>query len=617
MLVPASAWPAPRSPRARPPTGASAVLDIEATLAFAHDRPSAALSLALRRPAAGALDRAEPRPLDDVGDAEPLPPSTSACRDAATRSGAAPPGPRPAPDVEPRRRRGGRRAAAGARRPSRRRPARAERQAIDVHAPAPALRSRGGATRRHDDRQRDQARHASRHVLQHRQRHTTPSSDAGSSAPIVIDASDNDGRRGRRLFGSRGIGSDHGRRTRRPWSTRRRAAPPTSATCPGADVEPAAGQLRCSAQPSDASAAQRRASTGVRACASMRTVESDQRWGVGARRRRGHAARQQERLARHRRRRRRPVGWSTATASSPCTGSSVRDRGADAAPAGRGRPASRLVADALAAATGGPPGRTLGVTAAARWPSRSCRVSTPAGLPSTCTEQRVGRRRAPSIAAATGSPEPMIGSGGDMCGSSASARRPCRRTARRAAPSRDTDPTTSPAVTGGSARTTGSCETPYSRRMSIASRTVSFGWACTSDGVVAGLAAAARRRTVISPGLRRGSRSRPSTCRRRSWTGSRGRRRAAARRRRRPGRSRAATRSAATTAMPHEPPTSSPSSRASRRVISKESRVGDRDDLVADRRGRRSSARSPRRRPRRGRAGRCRRSTPSPPGRRR
>ena len=33
-----------------------------------------------------------------------------------------------------------------------------------------------------------------------------------------------------------------------------------------------------------------------------------------------------------------------------------------------------------------------------------------------------------------------------------------------------TDPATSPAITGGSARTTGICETPYSRRISTASR---------------------------------------------------------------------------------------------------------------------------------------------------
>jgi hypothetical protein len=45
-----------------------------------------------------------------------------------------------------------------------------------------------------------------------------------------------------------------------------------------------------------------------------------------------------------------------------------------------------------------------------------------------------------------------------------------------------TAPTISAVITGGSARTTGICETPYSRRMSIASRTVSVGWVCTNDG---------------------------------------------------------------------------------------------------------------------------------------
>src|SRR3954447_1648669 len=45
-----------------------------------------------------------------------------------------------------------------------------------------------------------------------------------------------------------------------------------------------------------------------------------------------------------------------------------------------------------------------------------------------------------------------------------------------------TDPATSAAMTGGSARTTGSCETAYSRRMWMASASVSFGWVCTSWG---------------------------------------------------------------------------------------------------------------------------------------
>ena len=46
----------------------------------------------------------------------------------------------------------------------------------------------------------------------------------------------------------------------------------------------------------------------------------------------------------------------------------------------------------------------------------------------------------------------------------------------------DTAPATSAATIGGSARTTGICETPYSRRMAIASAMVSPGWVCTRAG---------------------------------------------------------------------------------------------------------------------------------------
>jgi len=52
-----------------------------------------------------------------------------------------------------------------------------------------------------------------------------------------------------------------------------------------------------------------------------------------------------------------------------------------------------------------------------------------------------------------------------------------------------TEPTISAAITGGSARTTGICETPYSRITSMASRTVSFGCMCTNSGVGPDLAA--------------------------------------------------------------------------------------------------------------------------------
>ena len=46
----------------------------------------------------------------------------------------------------------------------------------------------------------------------------------------------------------------------------------------------------------------------------------------------------------------------------------------------------------------------------------------------------------------------------------------------------ETLPATSPAITGGSAPTTGIWDTPYSRRMPMASRTVSDGWVCTRSG---------------------------------------------------------------------------------------------------------------------------------------
>jgi hypothetical protein len=103
-------------------------------------------------------------------------------------------------------------------------------------------------------------------------------------------------------------------------------------------------------------------------------------------------------------------------------------------------------------------------------------------LPSTCTSSASAVPSA-ATAAVTASPEPMIGNGGDMCFSTRSARlaRPSKSASSSVFSS--IDPTTSPAVTGGSARTTGSWLTPYSRRMSIASRTVSFGWVCTRVGV--------------------------------------------------------------------------------------------------------------------------------------
>ncbi|CAB4925190.1 unannotated protein [freshwater metagenome] len=76
----------------------------------------------------------------------------------------------------------------------------------------------------------------------------------------------------------------------------------------------------------------------------------------------------------------------------------------------------------------------------------------------------------------------MIGSGALMCFSKVSDSAAAPEKSASSSAFSSTEPTTSPAVTGGSARTTGIWETPYSRRMSMASRTVSVGWVCTRAG---------------------------------------------------------------------------------------------------------------------------------------
>ncbi len=82
----------------------------------------------------------------------------------------------------------------------------------------------------------------------------------------------------------------------------------------------------------------------------------------------------------------------------------------------------------------------------------------------------------------TGSPAPTVGSGLDIdlaTGDSTAAR--SAKTASSSSRS-TTDPTTSAAISGGSSFTTGSCETPYSRRIDIAAPTVSSGCTWTSSG---------------------------------------------------------------------------------------------------------------------------------------
>jgi hypothetical protein len=68
------------------------------------------------------------------------------------------------------------------------------------------------------------------------------------------------------------------------------------------------------------------------------------------------------------------------------------------------------------------------------------------------------------MASSSGSPAPSAGSGGDMCFSSRSDSwaRPVNRASSRSRST--TAPATSAAITGGSARTTGICDTWNSRR---------------------------------------------------------------------------------------------------------------------------------------------------------
>src|SRR5207253_1218584 len=123
-------------------------------------------------------------------------------------------------------------------------------------------------------------------------------------------------------------------------------------------------------------------------------------------------------------------------------------------------------------------GDTLGHTAtdhyqkAAMNESRSALVSTPTGRPSSWTSSASADSSA-EMASWTPSLAPITGSGGLMCDStwSASLASPAKSASSRARS--ETDPATSAAITGGSARTTGICETPYSLRMLIASATVS------------------------------------------------------------------------------------------------------------------------------------------------
>ena len=216
----------------------------------------------------------------------------------------------------------------------------------------------------------------------------------------------------------------------------------------------------------------------------------------------------------------------------------------------------------------------------------------------------------------------MVGSGGDMWSSTRSVRWAVPVKSASSRVRSETDPATSAATIGGSARTTGICETPYSCRIATASAIVSPGWVCTRSG--------------SRPALPRSTS--PTVCSRTSAAGGE-----------------AVLRqpvvvedlgqvAAAGVGQQYDDHGVVALGRAGQllgdlpcgvrrhpgrpadqhRLLAGEAAgegervgVGDLDHPVDDRRGRRSRARSPRRRPRRGRAGRCHRSRPSRPGRRR
>ena len=88
----------------------------------------------------------------------------------------------------------------------------------------------------------------------------------------------------------------------------------------------------------------------------------------------------------------------------------------------------------------------------------------PTGLPSSSTSRASSSTSSPT-APATGSLAPSTGNGDSMTRSTASAGPALRPKRAPSSPRSLTEPTTSAAITGGSARTTGICDTPYSRRI--------------------------------------------------------------------------------------------------------------------------------------------------------
>src|SRR5690606_31940437 len=108
--------------------------------------------------------------------------------------------------------------------------------------------------------------------------------------------------------------------------------------------------------------------------------------------------------------------------------------------------------------------QSRGAHEAATKVSRSCRVRTPMGLPSSCTStaSAFSSRETASLAASV---EPMVGSAADMWSSTRSVIFAAPVNSASRIVRSDTEPATSAATMGGSARTTGIWLTPYSWRM--------------------------------------------------------------------------------------------------------------------------------------------------------
>src|SRR5690606_605264 len=132
--------------------------------------------------------------------------------------------------------------------------------------------------------------------------------------------------------------------------------------------------------------------------------------------------------------------------------------------------------------------------------SRSERVTTATGWPPSSTRAAVVWPSS-SAAASIGSPMPRVGSGGPCTSPTGRSRIDGSAMAALSSSRSRTAPDTSPSTTGGSCFTTGIWLTSYSRRISMASRTVSSGWVWTSSGRSSGRSRS--RSPTVGPAARR------------------------------------------------------------------------------------------------------------------